>query len=270
MVEAYQRTGAAGAVVRAWRAIWMVPAITRHQGVSAIPFLYLYRNVLDVPMGWVDGMVWAKRARRLPTVLSRAERRGAWIGALDCEEQLMLRLMYGAGLRLLELLRLRVKDVDLDGGSLLVRCGKGQKDRVTVLPASIRDQLQAHLEAVRKLHQRDIARGAGYVELPRVLGAKLLGAPRDWPWQWVFPARRFYRAPVPGSCALITCTRACSSGPSHGPRGGAGYRSASRATPSGTPPPPTCWRMGTTSVPFRNYSATAVNDRLILALSGFW
>lgn len=105
----------------------------------------------------------------------------------------MVRLLYGAGLRLLELLKLRVKDVDFGSGSLLVRCGKGDKDRVTVLPESVRAPLEAHLAAVRRSHERDVQRGGGYVELPHALGAKLLGAPRDWPWQWVFPARRQYR-----------------------------------------------------------------------------
>jgi len=163
---------------------------TQHQAVCAV--LFLYRNVLGDPMAWEPGIVWAKRTQRLPTILSRAEVDRV-IQALAGTEQLAVRLLYGAGLRLLELLRLRVKDIDFDNGSLVVRCGKGMKDRVTVLPESIRSDLEAHLTAVRRLHDRDLQRGAGHVEMPQLLGRKLLGASRDWPWQWVFPARRQYR-----------------------------------------------------------------------------
>jgi integron integrase len=172
-----------------------VASATQHQAVCAV--LFLYRNVLGDPMAWADGIVWAKRAQRLPTILSRAEVDRV-IRALDGTEQLMVRLLYGTGLRLLELLRLRVKDVDFENRSLVVRSGKGMKDRVTVLPESVRVLLENHLAAVRRQHERDVARGGGYVELPHLLGRKLLGAPRDWPWQWVFPASRQYRDRVTG------------------------------------------------------------------------
>lgn len=168
---------------------------TQHQAVCAV--LFLYRNVLGDPMPWAEGIVWTKQTQRLPTVLSRAEVERV-IRELHGVEELMVRLLYGTGLRLLELLRLRVKDVDFDNGSLVVRCGKGMKDRVTVLPDSVREALRAHLDGVRRQHERDVARGAGYVELPYVLGRKLLGASRDWPWQWVFPATRQYRHPASG------------------------------------------------------------------------
>lgn len=163
---------------------------TQHQAVCAV--LFLYRNVLGDSMAWESGIVWAKRMHRLPTILSRAEVERV-IRALAGTEQLAVRLLYGTGMRLLELLRLRVKDVDFDNGSLIVRCGKGMKDRVTVLPESVRGDLEAHLAAVRRQHERDRERGAGHVELPQLLGRKLLGASCDWPWQWVFPARRQYR-----------------------------------------------------------------------------
>jgi integron integrase len=172
-----------------------VAPATQHQAVCAV--LFLYRNVLGDHMAWADGIVWAKRARRLPTILSRAEVERV-IRALDGTEQLMARLLYGTGLRLLELLRLRVKDVDFENGSLVVRSGKGMKDRVTMLPASVRTLLESHLAAVRRQHERDVERGGGYVELPHLLGRKLGGAPRDWPWQWVFPASRQYRDRVTG------------------------------------------------------------------------
>ena len=168
---------------------------TQQQAVCAV--LFLYRNVLGDPMGWEHGIVWAKRTQRLPTILSRAEVERV-LHALDGTEQLAIRLLYGSGLRLLELLRLRVKDVDFENGSLLVRCGNGMKDRITVLPGSIRGQFEAHLASVRRQHERDVERGGGYVELPQRLGRKLLGAARDWPWQWVFPATRQYRHPLSG------------------------------------------------------------------------
>jgi len=166
-----------------------VASATQHQAVSAV--LFMYRNVLGDPMGWTDGIVWAKRTRRLPTVLSVAEVSRV-VAAMDGQYQLMVRLLYGTGMRLLELLRLRIKDVDFENGSILIRCGKGQKDRVTVLPISLCAELRTHLASVRRLHERDVANEGGYVELPHALGRKLHGAPRDWPWQWVFPARRQY------------------------------------------------------------------------------
>ena len=165
---------------------------TQHQAVSAL--LFLYRNVFSDPVGWTGGIVWAKRTRRIPAVLTRAEVARV-IGELDGQEQLMVRILYGTGLRLLEMLSLRVKDVDFGNGSILVRCGKGMKDRVTVLPQSVQRPLEEHLAKVRVLHERDVKRGGGYVEMPYALGRKLLGAPRDWPWQWVFPARRQYVDP---------------------------------------------------------------------------
>ena len=130
--------------------------------------------------------------RRAPRVHARRKTRSRF-RAMDGQYQLMVRLLYGTEMRLLELLRLRVKDVDFENGSILIRCGKGQKDRVTVLATSLRAQLQAHLVGVRRLHECDVANGSGYVELPHALGMKLHGAPRDWPWQWVLPARRQYR-----------------------------------------------------------------------------
>jgi len=168
---------------------------TQHQAVSAV--LFLYRNVLGDPIGWAEGIIWAKRTRRLPTVLSKYEVASV-IAALPDQHQLMVRLLYGAGLRLLELLQLRVKDVDLAGGGLLVRCGKGQKDRVTVLPESVRAPLRDHMRRVQQQHERDVARGGGYVAMPGALQLKFRGGARDWPWQWVFPARRVYRDAVTG------------------------------------------------------------------------
>lgn len=111
---------------------------------------------------------------------------------------LMAQLLYGSGLRLLECARLRVKDVDFDAGHLLVRDAKGHRDRVTLLPIQLRPPLRDHLRTIREQHRRDLAIRAGYVELPEALLIKYPNAPREWPWQWVFPATRFYRDPVTG------------------------------------------------------------------------
>ena len=99
-------------------------------------------------------------------------------------------LLYGAGLRLLECARLRVKDIDFEASHIVVRAGKGDKDRITVLPRIVREPLRRHLERVRRLHERDVASGAGWVELPGSLGRKYPNAAREWAWQWVFPATR--------------------------------------------------------------------------------
>jgi integrase len=112
--------------------------------------------------------------------------------------QLMAVLLYGAGLRLLECARLRVKDVDFGRHQLVVRAGKGDRDRVALLPAIARDALRRHLERVAGLHGRNVVAGAGWVELPSAMARKHPGAGRDWPWQWVFPATRTYRHPETG------------------------------------------------------------------------
>jgi integron integrase len=110
----------------------------------------------------------------------------------------MAQLLYGSGLRLLECARLRIKDIDFGAGHLVVRDTKGRKDRITLFPVQLRPVLGDHLQAVREQHQRDLALGAGYVELPDALRVKYPNAPQDWPWQWVFPATRHYRDPATG------------------------------------------------------------------------
>jgi integron integrase len=131
------------------------------------------------------------RARRLPVVLSREEVRLVF-SSLDGVPLLVCSLLYGAGLRLFEALSLRVKDVDFLRQEVLVRDGKGQKDRVTMLPAAVRESLRAHLDAVRRLHQRDLSRGLGRVPLPDALARKYPAADGEWGWQWVFPASSHY------------------------------------------------------------------------------
>src|SRR5262249_52452332 len=134
----------------------------------------------------------AKMPARLPAVLSREEVARV-LQALDGDRRLVAMLLYGAGLRLLECLRLRVKDVDFPRAQLVVRGGKGDRDRVTVLPSAGRRSLAWHLDRVRAQHEHDVRRGAGWVALPAAFGRKSPAAGREWPWQWVFPATRSHR-----------------------------------------------------------------------------
>jgi integron integrase len=136
-------------------------------------------------------LVHAKRPTRLPVVLSRDEAR-ALLGRLEGPVWIIGGLLYGSGMRLLEVLRLRVKDVDLQRREIVVRRGKGQKDRHTVLPAVLVEPLRVHLETVRAGHAHDLEIGLGAVELPEALCRKYPSAPREWTWQWIFPAARAY------------------------------------------------------------------------------
>jgi integron integrase len=142
-------------------------------------------------------MTWcaAKRPQRLPVVLTRDEVR-AVLERLEGAPRLMAYLLYGAGLRLLECCRLRVQDVDFPTNQLIVRGGKGDKDRVTMLPGIIKADLARHLEVVRRQHRRDLEQGAGWVELPTALTRKYPSGGREWVWHWVFPATRMYVDPV--------------------------------------------------------------------------
>lgn len=164
-------------------------ASTQNQALSAL--LFLYRAVLQQDLPWLEGVVRAKRPIRLPVVLTREEVQ-AVLAHLRGTPRLMGTLLYGAGLRLLECAQLRVKDVDFSVNPILVRNGKGQKDRVTLLPATAKADLARHLEAVRQQHHRDLSKGAGWVELPGGLERKYPNAGRKWAWQWVFPATRMY------------------------------------------------------------------------------
>ncbi len=166
-----------------------VAASTQNQALSAL--LFLYREVLQQDLPWLEGVVRAKRPIRLPVVLAREEVQ-AVLAQLRGTPRLMSTLLYGAGLRLLECARLRVKDVDFGLNQILVRDGKGQKDRVTLLPATAKADLAGHLEAVRQQHQRDLSKGAGWVALPGGLERKYPNGGREWAWQWVFPATSCY------------------------------------------------------------------------------
>jgi len=166
-----------------------VSAATQSQAASAL--LFLYRHVLGRRLRGIEGVTRPKEPVRVPIVLTRAEVERV-LGAMSGINRLIATLLYGSGLRLLEALQLRVKDVDLVRGELRVRTGKGGKDRVTMLPVVVREPLRAHLAAVRSVWERDRAAGAGGASLPGALHRKIPGAVTDWPWQWVFPASRRY------------------------------------------------------------------------------
>jgi integron integrase len=162
-----------------------VSASTQNQALNAL--LFLYQHVLNQPIGWVGDVVRAKRPKRLPVVLTRQEVK-AILAQLEGVPLLVGTLLYGAGLRLLEALRLRIKDVDFVRNEIVVRDGKGETDRVTLLPAAVKEPLLQHLEHVRRLHQADLKAGLGRAHLPYALARKYVNADREWGWQYVFPA----------------------------------------------------------------------------------
>lgn len=164
-----------------------VSASTQNQALNAI--LFLYRDVLKISLPWLENVHRAKRPQHLPVVLTREEVKRVLAG-LEGTVWLMAALTYGTGLRLMECLRLRVKDLELDRGELVIRAGKGQKDRVTMLPRNLLDPLRTHLAKVRLLHERDLVAGFGRVYLPFALDRKYPNADREWGWQYVFPSAR--------------------------------------------------------------------------------
>ena len=230
-----------------------VAASTQNQALSAL--LFLYRDVLGVELPWLDDIVRAKRPERLPVVLSRDEVR-ALIQRLDGPPRLMAYLLYGAGLRVMECCRLRVQDVDFGTNQIVVRGGKGDKDRTTMLPAMAKAKLVGHLSAVRAQHQQDLAAGSGWVELPTALARKYPQGGRQWVWQWVFPATRIYldretgqrrRHHLHETILQRELKRAVTAA-------GIAKRAVTRSRP-------TCWRTARTSAPCRNSWATATYRR---------
>ena len=169
-----------------------VAAATQNQALSAL--LFLYKHVLGVELPWLGELVRAQRPVRLPSVLSEAEVRRL-LACVSGATRLMVGLLYGAGLRQIECLSLRVKDVDFAYRQVLVRDGKGARDRVTMLPENLVQPLQEHLGRVRALHGRDVKDGFGGVRLPYALARKYPRAARDWKWQYVFPSAS--RSPDP-------------------------------------------------------------------------
>lgn len=166
-----------------------VSASTQNQALAAL--LFLYRELLERDLD-LEGIVRARTRRRLPVVLSEGEVR-AVREALEGDPALVVGLLYGSGLRLMEALRLRVKDLDFERQELTVRNGKGGKDRMTMLPQSLLIQLRGHLQDVHRLHQSDLAAGWGKVVMPYALARKYPNAARQWSWQWVFPQQKRWR-----------------------------------------------------------------------------
>jgi len=162
-----------------------VAASTQNQALSAL--LFLYRDVLGVERPWLDGVTRAKRPARVPTVLSRDEAMQL-LARMDGRPWLLASLLYGSGLRLMEALRLRVKDVDFARCEIIVRDGKGGKDRHTMLPRALAEPLRREMERARQLHEADLRAGFGAVWLPQALARKYPLAPREFGWQYVFPA----------------------------------------------------------------------------------
>ena len=173
-----------------------VAASTQNQALSAL--LFLYREVLGLDLPWMEGVTRAKRPQRLPVVLSRAEVERL-LTMIDGEVWLMAALLYGTGMRLMECMRLRVKDIDFERRQITVRDGKGAKDRQVPLPDSLRDRLKSAVERVRILHEQDLVAGNGTVWLPHALSRKYPNAEREFPWQYVFPARSLSIDPRSGA-----------------------------------------------------------------------
>jgi integron integrase len=173
-----------------------VSASTQNQALHAI--LFLYQEVLQRKIGFIDGVVRAQRPKRLPVVLTREEV-SRILGGMNGNHWLMAMLLYGAGLRLMECCRLRVKDVDFSQNHIVIRDGKGSKDRHTMLPAAVKDVLYEHLQQVKRLHEDDLKQGLGRVVLPNALDKKYPNAPKEWGWQWVFPATSHYTDRINGN-----------------------------------------------------------------------
>jgi integron integrase len=172
-----------------------VSASTQNQAFNAL--LFLYRNVLHIELDAHIHALRAKRGQHLPTVLSKHEVSQV-LGGMQGLHQLMARLLYGCGLRLMECLRLRVKDIDFEQSQVVVREGKGEKDRLTMLPASLVEPLKAQITFVQKQHTRDLTNGYGSVELPFALARKYPNADKELAWQYVFPSDRLSTDPRSG------------------------------------------------------------------------
>jgi integron integrase len=164
-----------------------VSASTQNQALAAL--LFFFRHVLNSPIDDLGEVVRAKKPVRLPVVLSREEIRALFATMRD-EKLLAAQLMYGTGMRLSECLCLRVQDIDFSRNEIVIRGGKGAKDRITMFPGTLRSQLQSHLQTIKRIHEKDLSEGWGRVQLPDNLEQKYPNAPAEWPWQWVFPQER--------------------------------------------------------------------------------
>ncbi|MCF7825580.1 MAG: integron integrase [Candidatus Marinimicrobia bacterium] len=167
-----------------------VSASTQNQALAAI--LFLYRNIIGRDVGDLGDLIRARRPERIPVVMTKAEVK-LILMQMDGRDRLMAELIYGCGLRLNECLELRICDVDFERNEIIVRNGKGSKDREVMLPGALKIRLQEHLNEVRRVHGSDLAAGYGQVPLPGALNRKFPGASREWRWQWVFPQERRWR-----------------------------------------------------------------------------
>ena len=235
-----------------------VAASTQNQAKSAL--LFLYRDVLESELPWLDNIEQAKTPKRLPVVLTRAEAQ-ALLTRLEGTHWLISSLLYGSGLRIMECLRLRVKDVEFTRREILIRDGKGFKDRVTMLPAALVTPLQDHLIRVRSLHMQDLAAGFGAVYLPYALERKYPNAARDWGWQYVFPSAKLSVDPRTGvTRRQHVQDQAIQRAVKQAARE-AGLAKPATPHTSGIHLPPICWKAATTFAPCRNCSATPTSRR---------
>lgn len=173
-----------------------VSASTQNQAKSAI--LFLYKEVLEIELPWLENITQAKTPQRLPVVLTVSEVQSV-LSHISGTWRIMANLLYGSGLRLMECVRLRVKDIDFEMKQIVVRDGKGFKDRITMLPDSVADQLKNHLAGVEELHRHDLQNGYGEAWLPQALARKYPSAAKDWGWQYVFPSKNLSADPETGS-----------------------------------------------------------------------
>jgi integron integrase len=173
-----------------------VAASTQNQALAAI--LFLYRDVLNKPFGWLEDVERAKRPARIPTVLSKKEALSI-IQCLEGTKWIMVSLLYGSGLRLMECIRLRVKDIDFAQNRIIVRDAKGRKDRTTILPHKLKEALNQHLKKIKMLHEQDLKEGFGSVYLPYALEKKYPNASCEWIWQFVFPSSKRSSDPLTGA-----------------------------------------------------------------------
>jgi integron integrase len=172
-----------------------VSASTQNQALNAL--LFLYKEILEKNIGLIQGVVRANRPKRLPVVLTKEEVKRI-LECLESTAWLMAMLLYGAGLRLLECCQLRVKDIDFGRNQIVVRAGKGNKDRCTMLPAAVIEPLRRHLQSVKRQHENDLKMGLGRVAMPDALERKYPNAGKEWGWQWVFPATSHFTDRVTG------------------------------------------------------------------------
>ena len=172
-----------------------VSASTQNQALHAV--LYLYKHVLGIDLPWLDGITRARESKRLPAVLTQRETQ-ALLRHVHGTSGTIIKLLYGTGMRLLEGLRLRIKDLDLERREIIVREGKGNKDRVTMIPASLVDELRDHLQARRMMHDKDLSTGHADVELPHAIARKYPQAGQQWAWQYVFAAATYSTDPRTG------------------------------------------------------------------------